>query len=307
MPATSLDSTQARPVQMQALALIAQRLSAASAAPWLHEEVARRMVERLQVIRLQPGAVADWWAASGASRQQLQRAYPKARHVLVDSLVGGASTMEPWWSPRRWLAPGIERQTAGGIEQQSVQLVWANMMLHWVAQPQAEMQRWQRALSVDGFLMFSTLGPGSLAALRALYARLGWGPPHAPFVDMHDLGDMLLHAGFADPVMDQEILTLTWPDAEAALRELRALGGNADPQRFPGLRTPRWRERLLRGLDAMKSADGRIRIEFEVVYGHAFRPAPRPRLDTQISVPLDDMRAMVRSGRRTPGKPDGLR
>jgi malonyl-CoA O-methyltransferase len=215
--------------------------------------------------------------------------------------------MEPWWSPRRWWVPGVERQAVGTIDAHGVELVWANMMLHWVAQPQAEMQRWHRALAVDGFLMFSTLGPGSLAALRGLYARLEWGPAHAPFVDMHDLGDMLMHAGFADPVMDQEILTLTWPDAKAALRELRAMGGNADPQRFAGLRTPRWRERLLREFDGLKLADGRLRIDFEVVYGHAFRPAPRPRLDTQTSVPLDDMRAMVRSGRGPRGKADGLR
>lgn len=307
MPEDTLNSPQARPVQTQALALISRRLSTTRAAPWLHEEVARRMVERLQVIRLQPGAVADWWATNGASRQALQRAYPKARQVLVDLQAGATPPMEPWWSPRSWLAPGIERQTAGGIEARSVELVWANMMLHWVAQPQVEMQHWHRALAVEGFLMFSTLGPGSLAALRRLYARLGWGPAHAPFVDMHDLGDMLMHAGFADPVMDQEVLTLTWPDAGCALRELRALGGNADPQRFAGLRTPRWRDALLRELDALKTADGRIRIEFEVVYGHAFKPLPRPRLDTQTSVPLDDMRAMVRSGTRAKIRPDGLR
>jgi malonyl-CoA O-methyltransferase len=307
MPADTLDSPQARPVQSQALDLISRRLCATSAPPWLHEEVARRMVERLQVIRLQPGVVADWWAANGASRQALHSAYAKARHVQVDLQAGVVSHMAPWWSSRRWLAPAVERQTTSAIQAHSVELVWANMMLHWVAQPQAEMQRWHRALVVDGFLMFSTLGPGSLAALRALYARLGWGPAHAPFVDMHDLGDMLVHAGFAAPVMDQEVLALTWPDAEAALRELRSLGGNADPQRFAGLRTPRWREGLLRELDGLKLADGRLRIEFEVVYGHAFKPAPRPRLDTQTRVPLDDMRAMVRSGRRTPDKPDGLR
>jgi len=302
MSADTLESPDARPVHAAALARISRRLAAAREAPWLHAEVARRMVERLQVIRLQPRALANWWAANGGSHQALHQAYPKARQVWVEAPGSGPAPKAAvaWWLPRRWAGPEAEHMRPDNIAAQGVELVWANMMLHWVARPQVEMQHWHRALAVDGFLMFSTLGPGSLGGLRSLYARLGWGPAHAPFVDMHDLGDMLMHAGFADPVMDQEMITLTWPDAAAALRELRALGGNADPRRHAGLRTPRWRERLLRELDALKQADGRIRIDFEVVYGHAFRPAPRPRLDTQTRVPLEDMRAMVRSGRHVP-------
>ena len=181
------------------------------------------------------------------------------------------------------------------------------MMLHLAEDPLHLMQHWQRALAVDGFLMFSTLGPGSLQGLRAVYARCGWPVPHAPFVDMHDLGDMLVHAGFADPVMDQEILTLTWPDAEAMLRELRSLGGNADPARGAGLRTPRWRQRLCIELQQLRGPDGRLRLDFELVYGHAFRAAPKPRVAAQTSVALDEMRAMVRSPRRMPGPGNGLR
>jgi malonyl-CoA O-methyltransferase len=186
------------------------------------------------------------------------------------------------------------------------ELLWSNMMLHLVSDPVALMQQWQRALAVDGFLMFSTLGPGSLQGLRRVYARLGWPAPHAPFVDMHDLGDMLVHAGFADPVMDQEVLTLTWPDAQALLHELRALGGNADPARSSGLRTPRWRQRLCAELRALQDAEGRLRLDFELVYGHAFRAAPKPRITAQTTVALDEMRAMVRSPRRVPGAADGL-
>jgi malonyl-CoA O-methyltransferase len=173
------------------------------------------------------------------------------------------------------------------------------MGLHGVADPQAEMQHWHRALAVDGFLMFATLGPGTLGSLRALYAGQGWPAPFAPFVDMHDLGDMLLHAGFADPVMDQEQLTLTWPTAEAALAELRGLGGNVATGRASGLRTRRWRDRLIEELQAVCSRGERVALDFEIVYGHAFRPAPRPRLAAETSVPLNDLRTMVRS--RRPG------
>ena len=220
---------------------------------------------------------------------------------------GRARRGDRWWSPRRWAGPQLAWVPPEQVAPGQAELLWANMMLHLVADPAALLQQWQRALAVDGFLMFSTLGPGSLQGLRQAYARLGWPAPHAPFVDMHDLGDMLVHAGFADPVMDQEILTLTWPDADALLRELRALGGNADPARCPGLRTPRWRERLCAALQQLQGPDGRLRLDFEVVYGHAFRAAPKPRVAAQTTVALDDMRAMVRSPRRTSGPSDGLR
>jgi malonyl-CoA O-methyltransferase len=167
-----------------------------------------------------------------------------------------------------------------------VQLLWSNMALHLAADPQALFAAWHRAVAVDGFLMFSTLGTGTLTSLRSLYAAQGWGEPFAPFVDMHDLGDMLVEAGFADPVMDQETLTLTWPDGGRALDELRGLGGNMAMGRTRGLRTPRWRQRLLDALcaQAKHTADGRIALEFEIVYGHAFRPLPRPRVSTETTL-----------------------
>ena len=87
---------------------------------------------------------------------------------------------------------------------------------------------------------------------------------------MHDLGDMLVQAGFADPVMDQETSDADLGRRRALLAELRALGGNADPARQPGLRTPRWRSRLGQALQQLHGADGRLRLDFEVVYGHAF-------------------------------------
>ncbi len=118
---------------------------------------------------------------------------------------------------------------------------------------------------------------------------------------MHDLGDMLVQAGFADPVMDQETLTLRWRSAAALLAELRTLGANAAPDRFDGLRTPRWRARLERALESLADADGTIGMSFEVAYGHAFKAAPRVRGGGEATtVSLDDMRAMVRSSHGGP-------
>ncbi|MEO7854340.1 MAG: biotin synthase [Rubrivivax sp.] len=307
--ATSSDEAAAkRPVHDAALQAVARRLCRADEAPWLHGEVARRMADRLAIMRAQPAAVIDWWSVNGASGALLKQAYPRSLIQRLEPRAAQVALKPPgrWWSRRSWTAPALPILTPQTLGPQSADLVWANMMLHWKARPQQEMQRWFQALAVDGFLMFSTLGPGSVTALRRLYERLGWGVPHAPFVDMHDLGDMLVHAGFAEPVMDQEILTLSWAEPASLLAELRTLGGNADPGRFAGLRTPRWHQRLLGELDALRSVDGRYRLDFEVVYGHAFRPPPRPRIDVQTSVPLDEMRAMVGAGRRTPGKPIGL-
>ena len=275
------------------------------------------MAERLPVIRLQPTLVLDWCASSGASREVLARAYPRARVVAVEPdgappEVAVAAPEPRSWLPWPWRAkpgpaaqttsapavgpPGQAGQAAQAVQAVQAGLVWANMALHHVADPQAEMRHWQRALQVDGFLMFSTLGPGSLALLREVYREAGWPSPHAPFVDMHDLGDMLVEAGFADPVMDQEPLTLTYDDPARLLAELRGLGGNADPARTPGLRTPRWRARLLAALRE-RAIGGRIRLGFEVVYGHAFRPAPRLRLDGEARLAPEELLAMARSGR----------
>lgn len=295
----------ARPVQAEALAAIVRRMARAEQAPWLHGEVARRMAERLALIRLRPQTLIDWWSFNGASQALLQKAYPQARvwRIEADAALrrrSAAATNKRGWLPRRWSGPAVEvreAQTPGP----GSDLLWANMMLHLVDEPLAQMRQWHQALAVEGFLMFSTLGPGSLTGLRHIYTQLGWPSPHAPFVDMHDLGDMLLQCGFTDPVMDQEMLTLTWPDAAALLRELRTLGGNADPARHPGLRTPRWRERLGQALASLQGPDGRLRLDFELVYGHALRAPPRPRVAGQTTVALDDMRTMVRSGRRSPG------
>ena len=160
------------------------------------------------------------------------------------------------------------------------------------------MSRWHQALSVDGFVMFSCFGPDTLRELRELYARLGWPAPTIDFVDMHDLGDMLVQAGFADPVMDQETLTLHWATPQALLAELRGLGGNVSPERAAGLRTPRWKARLEHELLSLAGADGRLSLRFEIAYGHAFKAPPRVKTGEATTVSLDDMRTMVRSRRQ---------
>jgi malonyl-CoA O-methyltransferase len=235
------------------------------------------MAERLPLVRRQPDLLLDWSGPLGGSAELLKTAYPKAqRHTIgiADAPVAAPAAR----APRRWPWParksGAPLLAEGEVPAGAAQLVWSNMLLQAIADPRPLLARWHEALAVDGFLMFATLGPGSLPELRAIYRAERWGEPMQAFVDMHDLGDMLVFAGFADPVMDQEILTLTWPDVPALLAELRALGANLSPRRHQGLRTPRWRERLQQAL-ATTAQDGRPRLSFELVYGHAFKAAPR--------------------------------
>lgn len=270
-------------------------LAGAGQAPWLHQEVARRMAERLPVIKQPPAQWLDWWGFTGGSAAAVQAVWPEARRDLVEPTEVLAERSRqalraPWWALVR------RRQTAQQavwLEQDvppgQAQMLWANLVLPSWGEPAAAFAAWHRALAVDGFLMFSTYGPDTLRELRAVYAEAGWGAPHPPFVDMHDLGDLLVHGGFADPVMDQETLRLTWSSPEALLAELRGLGRHLGADRFAGLRSPRWRERLLQALARRADAEGRIALSFELVYGHAYKPAPRPpRGETVVS--LDRLR-----------------
>lgn len=271
------DDRQGAALDRIALARTARRLCAAPGVPWLHSEAARRMAERLPLMRRRPERLLDWSGPLGGSAELLRAAYPKARHAVVR--VEGAPTVRAAAAPpwrRLWPA---SRRDAGSVAEAEIepggaQLLWSNMLLQACADPRALLAKWQEALAVEGFLMFATLGPGSLPELRSIYRAQDWGEPMQAFIDMHDLGDMLVFAGFADPVMDQEIVTLTWPDVPALMRELREHGSNLSPHRHQGLRTPRWRERLMRAL-AETARDGRPRLSFEIVYGHAFKAAPR--------------------------------
>ena len=289
-----------------ALPHLLERLARYPDPPWLHTEVASRMAQRLPLIRLQPEHVIQWWAGLGASAELLGKAYPRAHQTWVEPsaewLTRSRSLQPAWWRRLPWARADRRLVVESDLEGLSgAQLLWANMMLHWVADPSILMARWRQALTVDGFVMFSCFGPDTLKELRALYAANGWGSPQPSFVDMHDLGDMLVQSGFADPVMDQESLTISWPDPGAMLAELRQLGGNVGRQRFPGLRTPRWHRQLCEGLMESRQVAGRISMTFEIIYGHAFKALPKVSLAGETTISLGDMRAMVRRARATDG------
>ncbi|WP_291931477.1 biotin synthase [Limnohabitans sp.] len=269
--------------------------------PWLHEEVATRMQERLDFIKLQPQHWVHWGALRGglAAHRALEQRYPKAQVWLAGELQAHAHVTQqalqaPWWQAQHWFGPKPQQ---GLPPDHSAQMVWANMHLHASAEPQALLQTWHRALAVDGFLMFSCLGPDTLGELRQVYGQAGWPEPAHEFTDMHDWGDMLVQAGFAEPVMDMERITLTYATPDRLLADLRSLGRNLHIQRFAGLRGGAWRQRLCELLLklAKPQEDGRLALSFEIVYGHALKPKPRMKMGQQTEIGLDQMRQMLRS------------
>lgn len=280
------------------------RQLARAESPWLHEEVAARMVQRLQWFRQPPASGLHWAPLLGGQgvQSQLRAQWPQARwyrtpeHLQVpDGPPAGAPRRG--WNPLQWLRSDATPVLPAGAQ---VGLLWANMWLHHEPQPQALLRRWLALLDTQGFLMFSCLGPDSLRELRAVYDREGWSPAGHAFTDMHDWGDMLVHAGFAEPVMDMERITLSFSSAQAVLQELRGLGRNGHLGRHPSCRGRGWRDRLLQALERGLPRDdqGRLLLTFEVIYGHATRPLPRPRLAAEQAVSVDDMRTMLRHGRR---------
>ncbi len=265
-------------------------------APWLHEEVGSRMQERLQWIKNPPAAWAHWAAVNGGlqTHQKIAQRYPKSPCFMVEVQAFNAQAAikkiaKSVWQMKRWTHPA---PVAASPEPGAVQLVWANMLLHNQADPMALMRQWHQALSTDGFLMFSCLGPDTTKELRGLYNQLGWGSCSHTFTDMHDWGDMLVQSGFAEPVVDMERITLSFATPERALQELRGLGRNLHPQRFAGLRGRGYRAKLL---DAMRQqwGGGPISLTFEVIYGHAYKPRPRIKVSSESAVSMQDMRAML--------------
>jgi len=269
--------------------------------PWLNEEVARRMEERLEFIRLQPKSWVCWNPLRAGLNvlALLKKRYPQAIGHLSADRQGEmewvqANSTAPWWQPSSWFHSKLK---IAPLKPHSMDMVWANMLLHQAADPQALLADWHRVLAVDGFLMFSCLGPDTLQELRTVYARNGWPMPSHEFTDMHDWGDMLVHAGFAEPVMDMEKITLTYVNPEKLVEDLRKLGRNFHVSRFEGLRGKNWYKNFQQALLSLAQTDseGRLALTFEVVYGHALKPQARVKVSSQSEIDLNDMRQMLRN------------
>ncbi|MDH1477065.1 class I SAM-dependent methyltransferase [Comamonas thiooxydans] len=282
------------------------QMAAPAESPWLHEEVASRMQQRLDWIVKPPEQWCHWEPVRGGMQAHhlLRERYPQAECTIYEPVARREAVAQDklgsrWWQLSRWKGAAVQM---GAPADASMDMLWANMLLHTAADPQTLIERWHKALKVDGYVMFSCLGPDTVQQLHWLYAELGWGPAGHTFTDMHDWGDMLVHSGFAEPVMDMERITLTFATPQRLLQELRELGRNLHPGRFAGLRGRGWKAGLLQKMAerwADKQPDGQLSLTFEIVYGHAYKPQPKLRLEANSAVSLEDMKAMLKQPRNT--------
>lgn len=247
----------------------------------LQREVADRMFERLDLVKLGPQHMLDAGSGTGYAGPRLRARYKDARLIELDLALsmlqvaaGKLGLLERVFHKRPWqLCADLEALPLAG---NSLDLVWSSLAIQWLNEPDTVFREFHRVLRPEGLLMFSTFGPDTLMELRDAFAGVD-GKPHVNrFIDMHDLGDALSHAGFSAPVMDMEKIVLTYADMKAVMRDLKAIGAhNVAVGRERGLMGKAAFQRAEAAYEKLRR-EGRIPATYEVVYGHAWKPAPKP-------------------------------
>ena len=245
---------------------------ARSVPEFLSLEIAQRMAEKLEIVRLQPQKVGH---LGELNLSVLSAFYPEAEHHCFDKRFAANALSQ--------LLKKITRQqfykyeaplNNGGAD---FDLIWSNLELHLQGDPNALMKQWKNKLKPEGLLMFSYLGPDTGKELTKLF------PNHcllrnAGSLDMHDVGDGLMQAGFSEPVMDMEYLTLSYEDPHLMCKEAFNLGLLTSPD----------------SAQHLIGAQSNWAITLEVVYGHAWSPvASRSQNKTGIATISPDQ--IVRS------------
>jgi malonyl-CoA O-methyltransferase len=254
----------------------------------LQHEVGARMIERLDVVRLAPTSILDAGCGTGDALGELAARYPKASRVALDVAMPMLAAARAKSAARRSLLERVSARWRGTtiarapsfvcadvstlpFAAASFDLVWSNLTLQWVRELAPAIGELHRVLAVGGLLTFTTFGPDTLKELRAAFAGVDASPHVGRFADMHDVGDLLVQTGFADPVMEMETITMTYAEPVALLRDLKAIGAtNAAAGRRRGMTGRARFARALAALGAL-ARDGRVPATFEVVYGHAWK------------------------------------
>jgi malonyl-CoA O-methyltransferase len=284
------------PIQLSEVRRLFATPSRLQDSSFLRREVAERMAEKLDLIRIDAKRVLDAGCGDGADLLRLVERFPQVQQVLgIDAswqalqqsgFASGNSAsvlrglFDRFFSDQHKQVRNTRLALVCGdfaqlpLQSNVIDVLWSNLALHWHPQPDQVLQEWFRVLARNGIVMFSSFGPDTLLELKQCFAQLDDDPHTLPFVDMHDFGDMLVAAGFATPVMDVERITLRYQDVRRLLADVKALGGNPLANRRRGLWGKNGYARLQAELEKKRDIDGRIPLTIEVVFGHAFKPVP---------------------------------
>jgi len=259
----------------------------------LQKEVGKRLLERLDYVRLTPQCVLDLGAGTGLCTGPLSRRYHNAQVIALDiapAMLRQARTKQPWLERTFF---GRQRFVCGDadylpLKDDSVDLIFSNLTLQWCTDLDRTFAECRRVLKPNGLLMFTSLGPDTLKELRQSWQRVDSTVHVHTFIDMHDVGDALLRARLADPVMDMETITLTYQDVHTLMRDLKTLGAhNASPERTRSL-TGKSRFLAMFAAYEQYRVNGLLPATYEVVYGQAWAPADKSRAEptTASEVPV---------------------
>ncbi|PTQ76541.1 malonyl-CoA O-methyltransferase [Nitrosomonas oligotropha] len=264
----------------------------------LQREISNRMLARLEYIKYKPDVILDAGSGTGYGSQQLGKRYPSSQLIAVDiawTMLSHARPNTTWWQRLLPLQQQRSDYVCGDIEQlpfknASVGLIWSNLALQWCNDLDRTFAEMHRILRADGLLMFSTFGPDTLKELRQAFAKIDGYNHVNRFVDMHDIGDLLVNNRFSTPVMDMEYITLTYDDVISVMRDLKAIGAhNVLQGRQQGLMGKNKWQQVIGEYEKLRR-DGKLPATFEVVYGHAWKPFdPRsmltPETRRQLGLP----------------------
>ena len=259
------------------------------AAAVLQKRVRDELLERLDVVRLEPAVVLDLGAGTGHASLALKRRYRSSQVIALDLAEGMLREASRRQTLLRRFRRVCAQASALPLRDGSVDLVFSNLMLQWCQDPDAVFGECRRVLKPGGLLTFTTFGPDTLVELRRAWAAADSRTHVNRFIDMHDLGDALVRSGLAEPVMDVERFTLTYAEVRDLMRDLKDIGAhNANAGRPRGLTGKGTLARMTAAYEALRK-DGRLPATYELVYGQAWCPVAPPRrkgLPGEVVVPI---------------------
>ena len=273
-------------------------------AAMLQREICDRMLSRLDYIKCIPGTILDAGSGTGYGGRKLANRYPDAGIIALDLALAmhyqARPTAPSWWKQVLSIRKNITNYVCGDIEQlpfrdSSIGMVWSNLSLQWCNDIEQTFAGMHRVLQPEGLLMFSTFGPDTLHELRQAFLGMDDNSHVNHFIDMHDIGDLLVHNGFAMPVMDMEYITLTYDDVISVMRDLKAMGAhNVIQDRKRGLTGKIGWGKVLNNYEAFRK-DGKLPVTFELVYGHAWKLETRKNIDDRKIIEFDPKARLVRT------------